>query len=75
MLAALTPLFVAVFMFPVFLLAGGWALFRPPTPARLRKTKMPLIQSTTRDAWDWIALAVQFSDAYQSTLVSRVAPV
>ena len=27
---AVSPLFIAVFMFAVFLLAGGWALFRPP---------------------------------------------
>jgi hypothetical protein len=25
-----SPLFIAVFMVAVFLLAGGWALFRPP---------------------------------------------
>lgn len=27
---AVNPLFIAVFMVAVFLLAGGWALFRPP---------------------------------------------
>jgi hypothetical protein len=27
---AVSPLFIALFMFAVFLLAGGWALFRPP---------------------------------------------
>jgi hypothetical protein len=25
-----SPLFIAVFMFVVFLMAGGWALFRRP---------------------------------------------
>jgi len=27
---AVSPLFIAVFMAAAFLLAGGWALFRPP---------------------------------------------
>jgi hypothetical protein len=27
---AVSPIFIVVFMFAVFLLAGGWALFRPP---------------------------------------------
>jgi hypothetical protein len=27
---AVSPLFIAIFMVAVFLLAGGWALFRPP---------------------------------------------
>jgi len=27
---AVSPLFIAVFMFAVFLLAGGWAFFRSP---------------------------------------------
>jgi len=27
---AVSPLFIAAFMFDVFLLAGGWALFPPP---------------------------------------------
>jgi hypothetical protein len=27
---AVSPLFIVLFMFLVFILAGGWALFRPP---------------------------------------------
>ena len=27
---AVSPLFIAVFLVAVFLLAGGWTLFRPP---------------------------------------------
>jgi hypothetical protein len=27
---AVSPLFIAVFMFAVFLMAGGWVLFRRP---------------------------------------------
>jgi hypothetical protein len=29
---AVSPLYIAVFMFAVFLLAGGWAMFKPPRP-------------------------------------------
>jgi hypothetical protein len=29
-LLAVSSLLIAVFLFAVFLLAGGWALFRPP---------------------------------------------
>ncbi len=40
---AVSPLFIAVFMLAAFLLAGGWAVFRPPRrrdEERLRRTSI-----------------------------------
>jgi hypothetical protein len=33
-MVAVSPLFIAVFKVAVFLLAGGWVLFRPPRRRR-----------------------------------------